>query len=226
MSFDVYIGFDDRQALSYNVCQFSIVRHANYPVSITPLIYEQLPLKRVGLTPFTYTRFLVPYLKGYDGWALFMDADIIAHDDICQLWKHCNPDKAVMVADGVKPFERAAVMLFNCAHPDNAALTPDYIETADRLHTISWTDAVGTFPPRWNHCVGYSEPTEDVGLIHYTMGVPAFKKTADCEHQDKWMHELRLLNSITHSWDDLMGPSIHAVEIDGEKQPRYKANGS
>lgn len=225
MSYNVFIGFDDRQAISYNVCQFSVVRKASFPISITPLIHEQLPIERVGLTPFTYTRFLVPFLMRFEGWALFMDCDMVANADICELWNYCDPEKAVIVADGVQPFERAAVMLFNCSHPDNLKLTPQYIETAEKLHTISWTESVGRFPEGWNHCVGYAQPKESPEIIHYTQGVPAWKKTSDCEHQDKWMHEVRLMNSATHSWDQLMGNSIHACTLWGERQPKYKTGG-
>lgn len=223
MKYRIFLGFDPRQSVSLNVCQFSLFRRASEPLAITSLVLEQLPLERKGLTPFSFSRFLVPYLCDFHGWALFMDADIIAQDDICDLWRYIDPKKAVIVSEGVKPFERAAVMLFNCGHPDNRVLTPEYVERADNLHVIGWTQNVGFFPERWNHCVGYAEPREDPALIHYTMGVPAFKKTADCEHADKWLAEFRAMNSVA-TWDELMGPSIHAVEIEGELQPRYKLN--
>lgn len=223
MSFDIFIGYDDRQAISYNVCQFSLIQRASFPLSITPLILEQLPLRRRGLTPFTYSRFLVPFIKNYEGWALFMDSDIIAQDDICDLWQYCDPHKAVIVAEGVKEFERAAVMLFNCGHIDNKILTPNMIESGEGFHQIKWTKNIGFFPERWNHCVGYAKPRPDPGLVHYTMGVPAFAETADCEHQDKWIAEARKMTSTTCDWNALMGGSIHAIEIDGRKWPRYVA---
>ena len=223
MNYRIFIGYDHRQNISYNVCQFSLFRRASEPIAITALVYEQVGIKRRGLTPFTYSRFMVPALCDYRGWALFMDADIIAQDDICDLWRYADPSKAVIIAESVKPFERAAVMLFNCGHPDNRTLTPEYIERAENLHTIGWTGAIGTFPERWNHCVGYAAPSDDPALIHYTMGVPAFKKTMDCEHQDKWMAEYKAMLSVS-PWEELMGRSIHAVEIDGELQPRYKMN--
>ena len=71
----VFIGYDPRQPLAYNLCQFSIVKRSTAPVAVSPLMIDQLPLTRVGLTTFTFSRFLVPWLCDYQGWALFMDCD-------------------------------------------------------------------------------------------------------------------------------------------------------
>lgn len=223
MDYRIFIGFDHRQSVAYNVCQFSLIHYASAPLQLTPLVLQTLPLERQGLTPFTYSRFLVPYLCGYRGWALFMDSDIIAQQDICQLWKEADPKKAVMVASDIQPFERAAVMLFNCAHPDNRQLTLDFIERAPDLHRITWTKEIGFFDPKWNHCVGYATPRDDAALVHYTMGIPAHAETKDCEYADAWKAEHRSLNS-TAPWVDVMGSSIHAFKApDGSLQPKYKA---
>lgn len=220
--FKIAIGFDPRQAVSYNVCQFSLIRRASEPISITPLVIDTLPIERKGLTPFTFTRFLIPHLFSYKGWVLWMDSDIIAQDDPIRIWDYANPNKAVIVAEGVKPFERAAVMLFNCSHPDNRVLTPEFVEKAEGLHSISWTKEYGFFPRRWNHCIGYCPETDDLGLIHYTQGVPAFPQTGDCEHADKWREELKLLHS-TQDWVTLMGGSVHAVMGPDGLEPRYRS---
>ena len=74
---NVFIGYDPRQPVAYNVLQHSIVRHASEPVAITPLILKQLPIERRGLTEFTFSRFLVPYLCGFKGMAVFLDADMV-----------------------------------------------------------------------------------------------------------------------------------------------------
>ena len=125
----VFIGFDPRQVVSYQLAAFSVVSHATVPVSVTPLILEQLPINRQGLTPFTWSRFLVPWLCNYVGTALFLDADVLVRGDVKELFDRMD-DHAVMVGD-VVPFERASVMLFNCGHEDNAVLDPDYIENTD-----------------------------------------------------------------------------------------------
>lgn len=216
----IFIGYDARQPLSYNVLQHSIVRKSSKPVSITPLIIGQLPIKRTGLTPFTYSRFLVPYLCNYEGWALFLDADIILNDDISALFNLADDKYAVMVSKNKIRFEWSSVMLFNCA--ECKVLTPEFIESSDVLHSMKWTDEekVGALPPEWNHLVGYDEEKEKVSLIHYTQGMPVYKKTETCDYANLWFIEEEKANYIA-SWDELMGSSVHAAEVNGIKVPRY-----
>ena len=47
-------------------------------------------------TAFSFTRFLVPYLMNYKGWAIFMDCDMLCRSDISELWKYRNDKYAVM----------------------------------------------------------------------------------------------------------------------------------
>lgn len=231
----VFIGYDSRQAVSYNVCQHSIVIRTLKPVAIIPLVLETLPIKRQGLTPFTWSRFLVPYLSEYKGMSIFLDADIILQHDIGELVeiaKNLNSNgiaPAVSVVKSSQKFEWASMMVFNCEHPDNLKLTPEYIEkTTDRLHTISWTQSIGQIPSEWNHLVGYDKPVEQndsnkIKLIHYTQGVPAWNETADCEFSEEWKKDLQYINSAI-KWVDLMGKSVHAkVLSDGTVVPKYKS---
>lgn len=217
----IFIGYDPRQPVSFNVLQQSIIVRSSKPVAITPLIIQTLPFKRTGLTPFTYTRFLVPYLCDYQGWALFLDADIILRDDISQLFDLRDDKYAVMVSKNQHKFEWASVMLFNCER--NTILTPEYCDKADALHQISWCreDEIGDLPREWNHLVGYDAERPDAKLVHYTQGVPCFPETNDSEYVQDWMDEQRWLNA-SQPWEVLMGNSIHACTIDGKRQPKYK----
>lgn len=216
----IFIGYDERQPISFNVLQHSIVTQATVPVAIIPLRISQLPIKRIGLTPFTYSRFLVPYLCGYEGVAVFLDVDIILNGDIAELF-NCvaDPEKAVYVSKNEQKFEWASVMVFNCAHPDNKKLTPEYVETADNMHRIGWTSAIGDLPREWNHLVGYDAPKE-AKLIHFTQGVPAYPETVSCEYGDLWWDQHREL-SHTLSWPALMGNSVHAVIVNDQPLPKF-----
>ena len=66
---NVFIGYDQRQPVAFQVAAHSIWKHASYPVAITRLQLNQLPIKKTGLTEFTYSRFLVPYLCQFQGTA-------------------------------------------------------------------------------------------------------------------------------------------------------------
>lgn len=220
----IFIGADPRQPVSLAVLAQSVYKYSSKPVAITPLVIEQLPLKRTGLTPFTFSRFLVPYLCNYEGWALFLDADILLTDDIAKLFALADDKYTVMVSkDENHRFEWASVMLFNCAKC--RILTPEYVETASGLHTISWSREaeIGDLPREWNHLVGYQDtPTVMPKLIHYTQGMPAYPLTQDSPFALEWAKEHQYMNSI-RPWEELMGNSIHAMDLDGKRVPKYKA---
>src|SRR6266478_2618827 len=82
----VFGGFDSRQPLAFNVLQSSIQRYTQRRVTVEPLILDRLPIKRRGLTEFTFSRFLVPWLCDYEDKAIFMDSDIVVTGDIGELW--------------------------------------------------------------------------------------------------------------------------------------------
>jgi lipopolysaccharide biosynthesis glycosyltransferase len=220
----IYIGYDHRQPLAYNVCQHSIHRHASKAVDIQPLMLKKLPIKRRGLTDFTYSRYLIPYLDGYLGSALFLDADIIVRDDIFKLYEivgepisnsHLSEEQyaelpAVWVVKNKKVrFEWPSVMYFNNWKCNQ--LTLEYIETGSP-QTFEWARKVGELPQEWNHCVGYDEPNDEAKIVHFTQGIPCWPETRDCEYADKWNEEFQHTNG-TVSWADLMGNSVHAKPV-------------
>src|SRR5262245_61429383 len=88
----VFIGYDSRQAVLYNVAQHSILSRCSRPVSVTPIKLDQLrgvfERDRGSLqsTEFSFSRFLTPYLSDYRGWALFMDCDTLLRGDLAELW--------------------------------------------------------------------------------------------------------------------------------------------
>lgn len=217
----IFIGYDERQPVSFTTLAQSIIAQSTEAVSIIPLKLNTLPLKRFGLTPFTYSRFLVPYLCNYEGWALFLDVDIVLNGDVSELFKLADETKAVQVSKNEHKFEWASVMLFNCAHLANKMLTSEYIEGADSLHTIAWCkpEEIGDLPREWNHLVGYDAPKE-AKLIHYTQGIPAYIETIECEYADLW-HHWHQYSNYTQPWEKLMGGSIHAVEVNGRKMPKF-----
>jgi lipopolysaccharide biosynthesis glycosyltransferase len=219
----VFIGADPRQQISLTVATASFMLASSKSITVSPISAPQCGIQRMGLTPFTFARFMVPYLCDYKGWALFVDADVLCMADPAELFEQADPTKAIMVVDTHPQFERAAVMLFNCEHPDNAVLTPEYVETANGLHQIRWTDNIGWLDKKWNHLVGYDEPRNDPAIIHYTMGVPCWEQTSDCEHADLWRLAHKAMNSAM-DWKDIMGNSVHnGKTADGEVVPLYKA---
>ncbi|MBN9548786.1 MAG: hypothetical protein J0H31_07870, partial [Alphaproteobacteria bacterium] len=128
-------------------------------------------------TEFACSRFLVPHLAS-SGWALFMDCDMLVRRDLQRLFGLADPSKAVMVVkhnhqptDAVKMDGQAqlryarknwsSVMLFNCDHPANKALTVELVNTVPGrdLHRFCWLedDLIGELSPEWNWLVGHSD---------------------------------------------------------------------
>lgn len=206
----IFIGYDHRQPVSYTVLQHSILKRASRPVSITPLILPTLPTQRQGLTPFTFSRFLVPHLCGYEGWALFLDIDMLVLDDIAKLFDLADDRFDVMVAKNVMRFEWASLMLFNNAKC--RVLTPEYVDKAAGLHQIQWSDNIGDLPMEWNHLAGYDAPRPDAKLVHFTQGVPCYPETEDSEYRREWMEVLQGC-AESAPWFHLMGKSVHAKPV-------------
>ncbi|WP_137718210.1 glycosyltransferase [Methylobacillus flagellatus] len=208
----VFIGFDPRETAAFAVLSHSIHQRASEPVCIAPVMLSQLKgiyrreLNPLQSTEFSFSRFLVPYLSGYEGWSIFMDCDMLMQDDIAQLWAMRDERYAVQcVQHDHKPREDtkflgavqtkyqkknwSSVMLFNNARCKQ--LTPDYVNTASglELHQFKWLadDAeIGALPQRWNHLVGYTPPDPNAALVHFTSGGPYFNEYAQCEHSDTW----------------------------------------
>ncbi len=211
----VFIGFDAREAAAFAVLAHSIHARASQPVTVAPLMLSQLagvyrrernPLQS---TDFSFSRFLTPYLCGYQGWAIFMDCDMLVLDDIAKLWELRDERYAVQVVKHVHvpkeevkflgavqtKYEKknwSSVMLMNCARC--AALTADYVNSASglELHQFKWLASeqlIGELPHRWNHLVGYDAPSSDTSLVHYTIGGPYFEAYRDCEYAQEWFAE-------------------------------------
>lgn len=200
----VFIGYDPRQPVAYNVLQHSIIKRSSKPVQITPLVLSQLPLKRRGLTEFTFSRFMVPYLCGYEGVGLFLDADMLCLDDISGLFDLARQDFDVMVVKNKLRFEWGSLMLFNNARCK--ILTPEFVETTPTPLALKWGTA-GDLPSEWNHCIGYDEP-QKAKLVHFTKGIPVWPETKGCEYTEEWWEDFKSTNS-TVSHQELMGNSVH-----------------
>jgi hypothetical protein len=220
----VFIGFDPREAVAYNVLSYSIARRASRPVAVSPLMLSQLKdvfhRERHSLqsSDFSFSRFLVPLLCGYEGWAVFMDCDMLMLDDIAKLWdlrddryavqviKHSHVPKETVkfLGQPQTAYEKknwSSVMLFNCARCK--ALTKDYVNTASglELHRFQWLgddNLIGELPHRWNHLVDYDPPAPvaELSNIHFTIGGPYFEDYKKCGYADLWFAERdRLLHA-------------------------------
>jgi len=215
--FPCFIGYDHRQMVAYTVAQHSLMVSASIPISITPLVLGTLPTDMQGITPFTFTRFLVPWLCDFEGPALFMDADVMVRGDVAELfaiWDHHrdNFDVAAVEHSGEEAYERASVMLFNCSRLKH--MTPDWLNSKpEGLMSLGWANNPMALPKEWNHLVGYDEPNPGAKIVHFTMGVPIHPEISGCEFSDEYVAMLQGGVLTTAPWQQLMGQSKHAKHV-------------
>jgi lipopolysaccharide biosynthesis glycosyltransferase len=213
----VFIGYDPREAIAFHVCANSIIRQASRPVCIIPLalnlFQDYKETHTDGSNQFIYSRFLVPHLMDYTGWAIFIDGDMIVRGDIVELWELQNSYNDVMVVKhdyktrmpvkylGSKneDYPRknwSSVILWNCNSHPNRKLTPDFIQqaTGAQLHRFSWVDdeRIGELPPEWNWLPDEYGENLDAKLLHYTLGAPCFQEFANTPQGGEW-HRERIL---------------------------------
>lgn len=219
----VFVGWDSREDIAYQVCKHSIV--SRQPgAQVVPLKQHELrekgwytrPVDKLASTEFTFTRFLIPELTNFEGWALFMDCDMILTTDIKELFDQADDDYAVMCVqhdytpkEGVKmdgqkqtvyPRKNwSSVMLINCGHPSNKKLTQDLVNDLEingaYLHRFSWLkdEEIGELDHTWNYLVGVYDDIDVPKLIHYTEGGPWFENYRDCEFHNLWKQELQAM---------------------------------
>jgi lipopolysaccharide biosynthesis glycosyltransferase len=180
----IFVGYDSREVIAWEVCRHSIRRHSGDDVSVIPI--RQDVLRELGLytraidsrssTEFSITRFLTPYLAAQSGWVAFCDCDFLFTVDVRQVFEELDSTKAVYCvqhdytpAHSIKMDgkEQAAYprknwssfILFNCDHPDVRALTPALVNEATPayLHRFEWIrdpEAIGALDLDWNFLVG------------------------------------------------------------------------
>lgn len=212
----IFAGYDGREAVGYHTFCQSVMDKASEPVSIAPL---NLSLMRKfykeghtdGTNAFIYSRFLVPYLMGYKGMAIFADgSDMLCMGDIAELAAEFDPLCAVQVVKHDyttkcprkyigTPMEAknedyprknwSSLMLINCAHFHWRRLTPKAVEgmTGSELHRFEFTEDrfIGGLPVEWNWLDEYGH-NDKAKLIHYTTGIPAFDHYAEAIHASAW----------------------------------------
>jgi len=216
----VFVGYDTREDIAYQVCKHSILKHQP-DADVRPLNQQELrdsgwykrPIDKLGSTEFTFTRFLIPELTNFEGWAVFMDCDMILTTDIKELFDQADDKYAVMcvqhdykVKEGFKmdgqkqtiyPRKNwSSVVLWNCSHPSNKSVTHDLVNHPEingaYLHRFSWLkdEEIGELNHTWNYLVGVYNDVEKPKLIHYTEGGPWFENYRNCEFADLWKENL------------------------------------
>jgi len=210
---NVFIGYDNKERVAYNVLSHSIIQNSTKPVAITPIALNNLKddfvreRNSLSSTEFSFSRFIIPHLMNYQGWALFMDCDMLMFEDIAELWRMRDDSKAIQVCKhDYTPKEKvkflgqtqtaypkknwSSFMLMNCKKC--TTLTPDYVNKASglELHQFKWLETeelIGGLPLEWNWLVGEYTKKEEVKNVHFTEGGPWFADYNKVDYADEWL---------------------------------------
>ena len=242
--YKIFIGYDSREDIAYQVCKQSLIDTCSKPheLDIVPIKLQDVKEQGIytreddilGSTEFTFSRFLVPYLADYNGWALFIDCDFLFLRDVIELFncthnaskyalmcaKHTYTPKNKTKMDGKKQFNYprknwSSCILWNCNHPSNKHITPELINnpsiTGEYLHRFRWLpdSEIGTISHEWNWLVNwYQEPIDgSPKALHYTEGGPWFKEYDRCEYAIDWyLAEKRYNKIVSKSKRPKLGP--------------------
>ena len=217
---NIYVGYDSKEDIAYRVCKYSILKRSKSNIKITSLKLYELVAKNLykrdidplASTEFTYSRFLVPILNNYNGWAIFCDCDFIFFEDISNILINIDQSKAVYcVQHDYTPKEKhkmdgqkqtiyprknwSSFILFNCSHPSNKKLSLDLVnsETGSFLHQFKWLEdnEIGSLDERWNWLEGWTSNHNNKKpfAVHYTRGGPWFDEWQDVEFASEWIKE-------------------------------------
>jgi hypothetical protein len=182
----VVIGTQANQYIPQRVLEFSIREHTAGDVDLRPTHQTQ---RRVGGTKFGFVRFCVPETFGYQGRAIYMDADQLVLADLDGLVESLDSDHAIGLVQNIEgtfggepvaPRNETSMMvldceklktwdpatMFECVVPNDAAPGPGQIRYKDFIR-LAWVDPalIQAIDPRWNH---YNTHRDDSKLIHFS----------------------------------------------------------
>ena len=156
----IFIGYDSREDIAFEVARASILEHIDAEV----LALRLDDLREMGMywrdpdplsaTEFSFSRFLVPALCNFKGRALFMDCDFLVRKSLKPLLDFTNPDIAVW-----------------CVQHD---YKPTALTKMDGQAQRQY--------PRKNTRSQVSDPT----CVHFTEGGPWFDNHQNVEYAYEW----------------------------------------
>ncbi len=236
MKNSIWIGFDPREGQEFGTCRHSVERYALKHWPIAGLVLSRLQRAGLYTRPTSMSvnsdghtvmidelskrpdydgristqhaiaRFLVPHLA-QEGWALFMDGDMLIRSPLPPLFASLDYSKAVHCVhhqyappEGVKMDGQAqtqyarknwsSFVIFNCDHPANEKLTLEMVNTLPGrdLHAFCWLEDrhIGELDQSWNYLIGHTDEEIEPDNIHWTSGTPARKGYESVPYADEW----------------------------------------
>lgn len=215
----LFCGFDPREAIGWHAFTQSVIERCSQPLQIIPIPGEQ----KDGSNLFTYSRFLVPELCGYAGWAIFADgADMLLRADLSELWELRDNAYAVQVVkhdyqtkhpvkylgteleaknENYPRKNWSSLVIWNCGHWSHFNNREKLGGDDGRfLHRFSWLkdEEIGELPAVWNWLADEYGENQEAKLLHWTAGQPGFYHYKNAPHSSEWKESVR---NVTRGMD-------------------------
>lgn len=240
----VYVGVQERELIAARVLEFTINEHASRPVQVVhlpPVTRTPIDPRKRQRTPFSFSRFLIPELAGYQGRALYVDSDMHVFDDITALWDIPFGGAKVMCTNqtfippqwrdnaNFHPGRQMSVMMLDCA---SLPWKIDEIIDALDANTLSYEDLMfemslvpaeevsDGLPEGWNHLEHYV-PGE-TKLLHYTAVPTQPWKSEDNPNRELWESAFIRACAAGYVDSDLVDRHIKAGHVRASLMPLVK----
>ena len=222
----IFIGFETEYPEAFEVCAESI-RQYNPNHEIIPLVKSELEEQGLYTRPyqgesteFAFTRFLIPALCEWKGYALFCDGDFMWRCDpqeIEDLVKQSSQFPSVWVVKHppflTTPHEKmrgkanmsypkkywSSLMYFN--NDKCFTLTSDLVNSwsAKDLHEFAWASEIGDLPAEYNAMVNYYQ-FPSARAVHFTDGGPWLDIHDNMLYSTEWLKHYKNLQKTKESF--------------------------
>jgi hypothetical protein len=210
----IFVGTEDNQMPAARVLEYTIRQHTRHPVQVEFMrnYHGRMPKHRQNRprTTFSFCRLQIPALCGYQGRAIYMDADMQVFGDVEELWcRPFNSHKIMVTRQDVPPDvwkdnswfhpgRQMSVMVLDCSRlnweVDEIVAGLDqqrysYAALMFDMCLVADDEIDDTLPPEWNHLERYEPGISK--LVHYTVVPTQPWKNDQNPRRDLWMAAYR-----------------------------------
>jgi hypothetical protein len=173
----VGVGCVEAQYVPFAVLRYSIEKHATCPTVVQPLfragIHVPVPRdpRNRQKTPFSFQRFVIPEVRGFEGRAMYLDSDMLVFDDIALLFQLDFGTANILAVP-----QETSVLVLDCARLswrvrelvsqlDEGTLSYDGLMSCRSIAQVSYS-----LPRTWNWLDNSPAPMPaHVSLLHFTV---------------------------------------------------------
>ncbi|MCE5319023.1 MAG: hypothetical protein LLG04_16875 [Parachlamydia sp.] len=170
-----YIGTEAAQWLPTEILKFSARRRTKSEIEFIELKEIPIKLSSQMYTGFSFYRYSIPEACGYEGRALYLDADIVVLSDLQELIDHDMHGKGALARPHPPVSSYTSVMVLDCAklkhwkmHDWATLVNANIASYLGTMHAdptgLNYRD-FGPLEEFWNHLDHFDNTTR---IIHYT----------------------------------------------------------